>query len=284
MKNTKKNRKNNKSTKKQKGGIRRNNVAQFITQTAGYNSIFNDTKTGGGPAPAPVLNIYRLEPSSIRDSLQSYGDALQSIVESAQSGLDIYQLPTGAPTTTSPTTPSYNEMIIQYNASKNLRDAAVNLMNTFNGPTGLYKTIYGSTAVFVATPSPAPAMSGGVAATELVPVVNLTQAVLQSKLQAFGMALINLLEAATICNSLYTTAQPLNDVSPSGTTEYTAYTAFRSQQISSESILEAVGSTITSFAGTDDYNPSTAVGSPGLYRSILGDSFVFTIPPAPAPA
>jgi hypothetical protein len=284
MKNTKRIRKTNKSTKKYKGGIRRNNVAQFITQTAGYNSIFNDIQSGGSPAPAAAgLNIYQLEPSSIRESLQSYGDALQSILDSARTGLDIYQLPTGAPTTTSPTTPSYNEMVIQYNAVKKVHDAAVSLMATFNGPTGLYKTIYGNSAVFVATPSPAPAMAGGVAATGLVPVTGLTEAILQSKLQAFGNAIVNLIIAATEHNALYATNQPLNNASPSGTTEYTAYSAFRSQQISSESILEAAQSTGLSFTGTDDFNAATGTGSRGLYRSILGDSFVFTpvLPPTP---
>ena len=47
MKTTKKGKKINKTTKKFKGGIRQNNMAQFMTQTAGYNSIFIDTQSGG---------------------------------------------------------------------------------------------------------------------------------------------------------------------------------------------------------------------------------------------
>jgi hypothetical protein len=294
MKNTKKYRKINKSTRRHKGGIRRNNVSQFITQTAGYNSIFNDSQTGGqagGPSPATAtLNIYQLESSSLRESLQSYGDAIQSIIDAAQTGVDIYQLPTGAPTTTNPNTPSYNEMVIQYNSAKDVRDAAVTLMNTFSGPTGLYKTIYGDSAVFIPTPSPAPAVSGGMfggqagapSAATLAPRSGLTQTLLQTKLQEFGNALMNLSYIAYNYNTMYNTTQPLNDVSPSGTTEYTAYSAFRSQQVASESILEAIESTVTSFSGTDDFNASTGTGSRGLYRAILGDSFRFT-PPSPPP-
>jgi hypothetical protein len=283
MKNTKKSKKTNKTTRRYKGGIRRNNVSTFITQTAGYNSIFGGTLTGGqvpsasGPGPASAgLNIYNLEPDSLYKSLQSYGEAIQSIVDSAQTGLDIYQLPTGAPTTQSDETPSYNEMLIQYNSAKDLYTAANTFKTTFND---LYSTIYGSSAVFVYVSSLSPSPASAVSTTTpiLQPVTGINQLTLQSKLDAFGNALLSLKDMADANNLLFNTSGgPLSDVSPSGTTTYTAYSAFISQQIASLSLKEAIDSTYTSFAGTDDYNASTQTGSRGLYRALLGDSFSFS--------
>ena len=287
MKNTKKFKKNSSKTKKYKNGGRKNNMTSFITQTAGYNSIFGgSSQVGGNPSPAPSsgLAIYNLEVPSLRASLQSYGDAIQSIVESAQTGLDIYQLPPNAPTTYDDETPSYNEILSQYNSSRELKEAADTLKNTFSGPNGLYKTIYGSSAVFVATPSPAPAMSGGQGGTppSLSPVSGLTVSILQPKLQEFGNAIVNLILIANTSKLLYNTSAPLGDASPSGTTSYIAYTTFKSQQTASESILEALNSTYESFAGTSDYNPTTQTGVRGLYRGLLGDAYNFTPPPLPA--
>lgn len=277
MKNTKKSKKTNKTTRRYKGGIRRNNVSTFITQTAGYNSIFGSSLHGGtGPVPASAgLNIYNLEPQSLRESLQSYGEAIQSIVDSAQTGLDIYQLPTGAPTTQSDDTPSYNEMLIQYNSAKDLYTAANTFKTTFND---LYRTIYGSSAVFVYISSLSPSPASAVSTTPILqPVTGINQLTLQSKLDAFGNALLSLKDIADANNLLFiTSGGPLTDVSPSGTTTYTAYSAFISQQIASLSIKEAIDSTYISFAGTDDYNASTQTGSRGLYRALLGDSFSFS--------
>ena len=271
MKNTKKTKKSNKTTRRYKGGIRRNNVSTFITQTAGYNSIFGDTLTGGqlSPAPAAGLNIYNLDPQSLRESLQSYGEAIQSIVDTAQTGLDIYNLPTGAPRAQSTNTPSYNEMVIQYNSANDLYNAANTFKTTFDD---LYRTIYGSSAVFTPGPQPQPQpqpQSGGQALQQQI-----TETLLRSKLQAFGNALVVLREIADVNNSLFTTTQPLNDV-PSNSSTYSAYAAFRSQQISADSINAAIDSTYISFAGTSDYNASTQTGSRGLYRALLGDSFSF---------
>jgi len=286
MKNTKKIKKNSGKTKKSKNGGRKNSMATFITQTAGYNSIFGDSRqVGGNPAPSPArqLAIYDLDPPSLRSSLQSYGDAIQSIVESSETGLDIYQLPPSAPNTFEEDTPSYNELLVQYNSAKELKEAADALKTAFSGPTGLYKTIYGSSAVFVATPSPGPARSGGQGTpATLSPVSGLTLAILQPKLQAFGNALFNLLRIADTNKYLYNTSRSLADVSPSGTTSYVAYTTFKSQQVASESILDALNTTLESFAGTSDYDPRTQTGIRGLYRGLLGDANSFTPPPLPA--
>lgn len=274
MKNTKKSKKMNKTTKRYKGGIRKNNVSTFITQTAGYNSIFVDGQSGGvAPSPGPAgLNIYNLELSSLRNSLQSYGDAIYSIVDTAQTGLDIYNLPTGAPTAVNNATPSYNEMVIQYNSAKRLYDASIILKNKF---TELYQLIYGSTAVFMYTPSPVAAQSGGQNAAPPV-VSGITQTALQSTLQQFGDA-VNVLNSITETNnSLFNTTAPLTEVASSDTMPYTAYSAFVSQKIAAESLNEAINSTYESFVGTSDYNPASSTGSRGLYRSLLGDSFSFT--------
>ena len=285
MKNTKKSKKTNKTTKRYKGGIRKNNVSTFITQTAGYNSIFVDGQSGGvAPAPAPAsgLNIYNLDLASLRNSLQSYGDAIYSIVDTAQTGLDIYNLPTGAPTAVNNATPSYNEMVIQYNSAKRLYDASIILKTKFEN---LYKLIYGSTAVFTYTPSPVAAQSGGQNPPPPVESV-LTQTALQSKLQEFGNAIKALQNILNTTNSLFNTTAPLTEVASSDTAPYTAYSAFVSQKIAAESLKEAIDSTLESFAGTSDYNPASSTGSRGLYRSLLGDSFNFTpaLSPAQSPA
>ena len=286
MKNTKKGRKLNGKTKKyKKGGQRRqeNYSQSFITQTAGYNSLFNDIQKGGqvspNPAPSSTLNIYSLDTISLRNSLQSYGDAIDALVDTAKTGVDIYTMPSGAPRTGGP---SYLEMVNQYNTAKRLYDAVLNVSDKFSGPSGLYKTIYGSAAIFVPTPSrtniaPAP-QSGGQSAPApavlgLTPVRNLTLTQLQTVLNNLGNALFEAKNLSESSKSLFTTDAPLPEVPSSASIDYTAYSSFVSQRIASDSLFEALESTYDSFVGSDDFDGTNGVR--GFYRSILGDQYRF---------
>ena len=298
MSNTKKFKKNNSTSRKFKksAGRRNNNItSRFITQTAGYNSIFGGSSQAGGntsPAPRPrpaganAVNIYNLEPPSLLRSLQTYGDAIQAIVDTTQTGIDIYALPDGAPENFSGNTPAYNEFLAQYNAAKELKDAANNLMRTFNfadsniDNRGLYQTIYGNTVTFIATPSPAAATTGGSLVsggqTSLQPIAGLTNALLQTKLQAFGNAINVLKDIATRNNTDFTTIPPDLPELSSSQTGFTAYKSFVAQQIASKSIYLAITTTYESFAGTTTYDPTDGDTSRGLYRAILGDNTNFS--------
>jgi hypothetical protein len=292
MSNTKRFKKNSSKSRKFKKSARRNDntTSRFITQTAGYNSIFGgSSQVGGSPTPAPrpagpnLVNIYNLVEADLRNSLQQYGDAIDAIQTVTQTGIDIYNIPDGAPTNFYGDTPTYNELLLQYNAAKELQEAANNLMRTFSSTTGtigLYQTIYGDTVNFIATPAPAPATSGGKLFSggqgAPPPRAGLTNAILRPKLQAFGNAINVLKGIATKNNTDYKTNPDNLPELESGATGFVAYSSFVSQQIASKSIFDAITTTYESFAGTATYDPLDADTSRGLYRAILGDSENFS--------
>lgn len=277
VKQSKKYRKSISKSRKYKGGANRKNQnysQTFTSQVAGYNSIFIGGQQSS-PAPASSIQVYNLDPASLRDSMQSYGDAVYAIVDTAQTGSDIYKSGNlGIINQTS--NPLLYQFAQQQSVANNVLNKANLLKTSFNN---LYAGIYGTAAVFVPTET-APAPAGSTSTTPSVrnPVSGLTTSQLQGLLNDFGAKLYQLLQV------VQSNVNELNTPNiQTSTNDGPAFSTFISQKTSMESLLTAVQSTITSFSGTPDYNPSTSTGVRGLYRAILGDTYLFTIP-APAPS
>ena len=271
-----------KTKRGKRGGQKNENYSQFaLTQMQG----------GSTPAPAPAgLNIYTIDTTSLRNSLQSFGDAVWAFKATAQTGVDTFQTPgaVALPAAAGPTVTLYSLLISQKSAADMLLQKANDVMNSFyntnatavNGipPGGIFRAIYGPSMVFVATPmpgapTPAPAtvpgghMQGGSvprpaprpapAPANSLPLLN--QVNLLASLQKFGDSLISFRTAAE--------AQVLQVASPDlSATQYQpnastgpAYAAFMSQKEAADALVTASKSVLAAFAGS----PSPTVPDPG---------------------
>jgi hypothetical protein len=129
------------------------------------NSVQTGGQVAGAPAPAPAtypFNLGSIEPTSLANALQQFGDAVQSFIHTAES-------------TSNAAASAQAAVTAQVAASSNLTSASTALRNAFYGPSytddtglprtydpgsanpqGLYKIIMDRT--FKATrPAPAPA-------------------------------------------------------------------------------------------------------------------------------
>jgi len=289
-------------TKKFKNGGRKTN---------GYNQLITTQMQGGqaspNPAPASGLNIYNIDTVSLRGSLQSFGDAVSAFVATAQTDLDTFKTPSNIPTTGVTAGSLYALLIAQRNSANNLLLAANNVMSVFyntnstatNGipPGGIYRAVYGNSAVFVATPTapaprpaprPAAAASGGYnhdggqsspAPSPSTRLATVNEPNLLASLQAFGNKLLEFKAAAQAQVEQLATPGTL----PPGTesTIGPAYSAFVAQQNAARDLVTAADSVMMAFAGSP--GPYDGVnGTRGLYRAIMGNNANFTAS-SPAP-
>jgi len=133
-----------------------------------------NTMSGGqvpatGPAPGPAaLHIYELEPESLQTSIQSFGDTLQALYETAVSDREV--------------TETINSTItLQQTATDDLNTAIQSLITAFtgdqdyinsggtSGTRGLYRALYGLNRTF--NPPPSAPKRERIAAETLVPRV-----------------------------------------------------------------------------------------------------------------
>jgi len=284
-----------------------------------YNPIAVTQMQGGQtvaprPAPASGLNIYTIDIVSLRDSLQSFGDAVYAFKETARTDADTFNTgytpnvanPLSIPTTGVTPGTLYALFLEQKRTSNDLTTAANNVYNAFyntstaaaNGipPGGIYKAIYGSTAIFVPTPIPAPAPAGATvvaaapAAVSNGNTVSITsEANLRSALQAFGDKIASF-KVASQAQVNQVNSPDLSSF-PARTETGPAYSAFLAQQTAANDLVSASDSVMTAFVGSPSIVfPGTGGtttfdgvnGTRGLYRAILGNTENFT-PTAPAP-
>jgi hypothetical protein len=278
-----------------------------------YNPILSTQMQGGQaaprPAPAPAgLNIYTIDAVSLRNSLQSFGDAVYAFEDTAETGLDTFKIPTGIPNPEPTSGASYSLLFAQKNSSANLLTAANNVVKAFyntNSSTvdgipggGIFRAIYGSSAVFVATPmppAPPPTAVGGfmhIGGVAPAPrprpapagngLVIASEAALLASLQAFGNKLIAF-RTASEAQVAQLASPDISDFQPNAATG-AAYGAFVAQQTAASNLVDAAKAVLAAFAGS----PSVAVpdvtgatvydgvnGIRGLYRAIMGNSANF---------
>ena len=159
----------NKSRKNKRGG--KKNHSLLTTQMAGskisYNTLlsqYGGQQIGGAPAPAPSsgypFNLGSIEPTSLANALQQFGDAVQSFVYTGTS-------------TNAATTAAEQAVAAQRTASNNLQSDIDALRNAYFGANwtddtgttqttdvtvdGLYRILKGEMFRATATaPAPAP--------------------------------------------------------------------------------------------------------------------------------
>ena len=297
-----------KTKRGKRGGQKNENYSQFaLTQMQGGQAA-----PAPRPAPAGGLNIYTIDTVSLRNSLQSFGDAVWAFKATAQTGVDTFQTPMGIPPAPGSGVTIYSLLLSQKSSADILLQKANDVMNSFyntsatavNGvpPGGIFRAIYGPTAVFVATPmpgAPTPApiagggymLSGGVAPAPRPAPANslplLNQANLFASLQKFGDSLISFRTAAEA--QVAQVASPdLSTFQPNATTG-PAYAAFMSQKEAADALVIASTSVLTAFAGSPSPTVPDAASSTGpydgvngvrgLYRAIMGNSVNFVASP-----
>ena len=301
-------------TKRIKRGGRKDENYNPIALTQMQGGQSGAGQSGGNPSPSPApgsgLNIYTIDTVSLRDSLQSFGDAVYAFKETAITDVETFEVPEGIPTTPVTAGSLYALLLAQKSSADNLLTSANSVYDAFyntrvvgSAPVnsipggGIYRAIYGNSAIFVPTPtSPAPApraVSGGsvggvVPAAASGSVLNITStANLLAALQAFGDKLIGFKSAAQA--QVTQAASPsLTSFQPTATTG-PAYAAFIAQQTAANDLVTAANSVLTAFAG----NPSTMFpdsdggtgpydgvnGTRGLYRAIISNSANFVPTP-----
>jgi len=307
-----------KSRKHIKRSVKTKRIKRGGRKDENYNPIAVTQMQGGqsgtNPSPAPTpgsgLNIYTIDTVSLRDSLQSFGDAVYAFKETAVTDVETFEVPDGLPTTPVTAGSLYALLLAQKSSADNLLTSANSVYDAFyntrpvssalvNGIPGggIYRAIYGNSAIFIPTPvSPAPApraISGG-AVGGVVPaaasgsVLNITStANLLDALQAFGDKLIGFRTAAQaqvtqVASPSLALFQPTSDTGP-------AYAAFIAQQTAANDLVTAANSVLTAFAG----NPSRMFpdsdggtgpydgvnGTRGLYRAIISNNANFVPTP-----
>lgn len=144
MRKTKRYNKRAKSRKIKRGGRKYNNMALQTTQIVG-GAVGGQAASTPAPAPAPVsiLRLANLDESSVRASLQSFGDSVYTLQSAVEQGQTTAQSIIDAAT-------------LQKTALDTLKASADRLVQIVAGPTGLYNKLV--VTPFVQTPqSPAPA-------------------------------------------------------------------------------------------------------------------------------
>jgi len=295
-----------KSRKVIKKNVKTKRVKRGGRKNENYNPIAITQMQGGqeggvAPAPAPSdgLNIYNMDGVSLQSSLQSFGDAVYAFVATAQTDVDTFKTP-NIPTTGVAAGTLYALLLEQKTSSINLQNSANAVMSAFyntnstasNGipAGGIYRAIYGPSAIFVATPipgspRPAPAVSGGYnhdGGVNPAPAppsgngINIASPEnLRAALQAFG----NKLAAFKISAESQVTqvASPdLTDFQATAGNSGPAYSAFLAQKSAATNLVSAAASVMTAFAGSP--GPYDGVnGTRGLYRAIIGNTANFVV-------
>jgi len=277
-----------------------------------YNPILLSQMQGGQvapaprPAPAPAgLNIYNIDTISLRNSLQSFGDAVTAFKDTAQTGIDTFKIPTGLPSPIATSSPAYSLLFSQKNSSTSLLNAANDVMSAFYNTSstvvngipagGIYRAIYGPSSVFVATPRPpaaAPVAVGGFmhiggVAPRPAPAGNglviANEANLLASLQAFGNKLITFRTAAT-AQVTELDSPDISDFEPTSATSGAAYGAYVAQKRAASDLVEAARAVLSAFAGSPSVAVPDATGATvydgvngirGLYRAIMGNTANF---------
>lgn len=275
-----------------------------------YNPIVMSQMQGGQaaprPAPAPArLNIYSIDTISLRNSLQSFGDAVTAFKDTAQTGIDTFKIPSGLPSPVAGSSSAYSLLFAQKNSSTNLLASANNVLSAFYNTSstvvdgipagGIYRAIYGPSAVFVPTPRPpaaAPASVGGFlhiggVAPRPAPAGNglviASEANLLASLQAFGNKLIGFRTAAE-AQVTELISPDISEFEPTASTSGAAYGAYVSQKRAASDLVEAANAVLSAFAGSPSVAVPDATGNTvydgvngirGLYRAIMGNSTNF---------
>jgi len=305
-----------KSRKYIKRSVKTKRVKKSGRKNENYNPIVVTQMQGGqvggspGPAPGPGngLNIYNIDTTSLQGSLQSFGDAVYAFKETARTDVETFDTPTGIPTAGVVAGTLYSLLLAQKTSANTLMTAATDVYNAFYNTSataangipagGIYRAIYGNTAVFVPTPMPpaaAPAASGGGYVGGVVPApagpsgsgLNITStANLLASLQAFGDKLVAFKTAeqaqvAQVASPSLASFQPTPTTGP-------AYAAFIAQQTAANDLVTAANSVMTAFAGSPSImfpdNGSTGPydgvnGTRGLYRAIISNNANFVPSP-----
>ena len=134
MAKTKRYSKRSKSRKVKRGG-RKNNTALKMSQMVGGQETPQ-------PAPAPsILNLNRLDEQSVKDAVQSFGDAARGLKSAVAQGVATVASLSSAVT-------AQGQALASLETSVNALDTAI------TGTNGLYSKILAGNPVFVQTPEP----------------------------------------------------------------------------------------------------------------------------------